>query len=105
MSNVKEVNADVVAEALQRRARVSRTVKGFGEAIVRASLLETAQLVKDGKVIGGTVEIPARIFIRIVPDPNNIDVKFEECMSIGRQTALQSYVDSHAPALPEVRVR
>ena len=74
------------------------TAEEFGEAIIRASILEASNMIKAGKVSSGTqFEIPARVFIRVIVDPNSIDVKFEECMSIGQQTALQCYIEAHAP--------
>lgn len=94
-----------LAGILLRRATLARSVEAFGEAIVRMSLLETAQLLKEGKGLNGMVELPAKIWIRFVPDPNGIDVQFEECMSIGRQTALQCYIESHAPRPPALKPR
>lgn len=94
-----------LAGVLLRRATLARSVEAFGEAIVRASLVEAAQMIKEGKGLNGTVEFPAKVWIRFVPDPNNIDVQFEECMSIGRQTALQCYIESHAPRLPALKPR
>ncbi len=91
------VSEDTLVKVLQQRAGLARSVEAFGEAIIRASLLEAAQLVKEGKTVDGTVEFSARVFFRFVPDPNSIDVSFEECMSIGRQTATQCYVEAHAP--------
>ena len=94
-----------LASILLRRATLARSVEAFGEAIVRTSLLEAAQLIKEGKAANGMVELPAKIWIRFVPDPATIDVQFEECMSIGRQTALQCYVESHAPRPSDLKPR
>lgn len=86
-----------LAKLLLRRTTLARSAEAFGEAIVRASLAEAAALVREGKAVNGVVEFPARVVIRFMPDPGSIDVKFEECMSFGRQSALQCYIESHAP--------
>ena len=88
-------------QILMRRTTLSRTPEAFGEAIIRTSLVEAAKLFKTGKAVDGTVEFNATIRIRVVQDPNNIDICFEECMSIGRKSAVQCYIECNAPQLPE----
>jgi hypothetical protein len=68
-------------------------------------MLEAAQLVKEGKAVNGAVEVPVKVFIRYIPDPASINVRFEECLAVGRQTALQCYIESNAPRPPVVRIR
>ena len=92
-----DIPQEQLATALLRRTTLARSTESFGEAIVRASLLEAVELVRAGSVRDGRVEFEAKVFLRLVPDPNGIDVGFEECMSIGQQTAMQCYIESHAP--------
>ena len=96
---------DTLVAVLQERAGMTRSAAAFGESIVRASLLETAQLIKEGKAERGVAEFTARVVVRFVPDPNNIDVHFEECIAIGRQTAMQCYIESNAPRPPALKHR
>jgi hypothetical protein len=94
-----------MASLLLQRVTLAHSTDAFGEAIVRASMLEAARLVKEGKAVNGAVEFPVRVFIRYIPDPAKIDVKFEECMEIGRQSALQCYIEANAPRPPAVKIR
>ncbi len=90
-----------LAQILVRRTAVSRTAEAFGEAIIRTSLREAAELFKEGKAVDGTVELAATIRIHFVPDPSSVDPCFEECISIGRKSALQCYIECNAP-LPDL---
>ncbi len=84
-------------QILMRRSTLSRTPEAFGEAIIRTSLVEAAELFKTGKAVDGTVELSATIRIHVVRDPSDIDPCFEECISIGRQSAVQCYIECNAP--------
>lgn len=99
-TNQSKISKEELAGLLLRRANLARSVESFGEAIVRTSLVEAAHLIKEGKALKGTVQLPVKIWVRFVPDPNGIDVQFEECMSIGRQSALQCYIEANAPSPP-----
>lgn len=88
---------DELAQILTRRTALSRTPEAFGEAIIRTSLVEAAELFKTGKAVDGTVEFGATIRIHVVPDPSGIDPCFEECISIGRKRAVQCYIECNAP--------
>ena len=103
MTDVNVSGTVDLVSALQRRAGVATSLEAFGEAIVRATLSEAVRLVKEGAAVEGRMEIPAKIFIRFIPDPAGIDVGFEECMSVGRDTALHCYVEAHAPRRPHLR--
>lgn len=92
-------------QILMRRSTLSRTPEAFGEAIIRTSLVEAAELFKTGKAVDGTVEFSATIRIHVVPDPSGIDPCFELCLSYERKTALQCYIECNAPRPPGLAAR
>ena len=93
----KLLTNEELAEILVRRTAVSRTSEAFGEAVIRTSFSEAAELFRDGKVVDGAVEFPATVRVRVVPDPSGIDPCFEQCISIGRKSAVKCYIECNAP--------